>query len=91
MSVYRRNRDVLCDFFAGKGIKVANPEGAFYLMVATPDGDGVRFSEHAKKFGLLIVPTDSFGAKGYVRIATCVSEDLVRRSLPVFEKMLESY
>ena len=91
VSVYRRNRDVLCDFFAGKGIKVANPEGAFYLMVAAPDGDGVRFSEHAKKFGLLIVPTDSFGAKGYVRIATCVSEDLVRRSLPVFEKMLESY
>lgn len=91
VSVYRRNRDVLCDFFAGKGIKVANPEGAFYLMVAAPDGDGVRFSDHAKKFGLLIVPTDSFGAKGYVRIATCVSEDLVRRSLPVFEKMLESY
>ncbi|MFR6640420.1 MAG: aminotransferase class I/II-fold pyridoxal phosphate-dependent enzyme [Christensenellales bacterium] len=48
VSVYRRNRDVLCDFFAGKGIKVANPEGAFYLMVAAPDGDGVRFSEHAK-------------------------------------------
>ena len=47
-------------------------------MVAAPDGDGVRFSEHAKKFGLLIVPTDSFGAKGYVRIATCVSEDLVK-------------
>ena len=91
VSVYRRNRDVLCDFFTGKGIKVANPEGAFYLMVAAPDGDGVRFSDHAKKFGLLIVPTDSFGAKGYVRIATCVSEDLVRRSLPVFEKMLESY
>ena len=91
VSVYRRNRDVLCGFFAGKGIKVANPEGAFYLMVAAPDGDGVRLSEHAKKFGLLIVPTDSFGAKGYVRIATCVSEDLVKRSLPVFEKMLESY
>lgn len=91
VSVYRRNRDVLCEFFSSRGLKVANPEGAFYLMVASPDGDGVRFSDHAKKFGLLIVPTDSFGAKGYVRIATCVSEDTVDRSLPIFDKMIKSY
>ena len=91
VTVYKRNRDTLCKFFSERGLKVANPKGAFYLLVASPDGNGVRFSEHAKKYGLLIVPTDSFGAKGYVRIATCVSEDLVDRSLSVFDEALKTY
>lgn len=91
VTVYKNNRDVLCAFFAERGLKVANPQGAFYLLVQSPDRDGAKFSEHAKKYGLLIVPTDSFGAKGYVRIATCVSEELVRRSLPVFDEAIAEY
>lgn len=91
VSVYRKNRDVLTAFLRDLGLTVANPDGAFYLLVKSPDGNSQRFSDMAKERNLLIVPTDSFGAPGYVRIATCVSVDVVERSLPVFKKLVENY
>ena len=51
----------------------------------------MKFSEEAKKFELLLVPSDSFGLKGYVRIAYCVSKETVINSLPLFEKLYQYY
>ena len=90
-SVYQQNRDILINELSSLGLKCANPDGAFYLLVKVPDGDSIEFANKAKQLGLLIVPADSFGAKGYVRIATCVSTDMVRRSIPYFQKLMEMY
>ena len=89
--VYQTNRDILINELTSLGLKCANPDGAFYLLVKVPNGDSIDFANKAKQLGLLIVPADSFGAKGYVRIATCVSTDMVRRSIPYFQKLMETY
>ncbi len=91
IEAYKINRDLFIENLSALGFWVANPEGAFYLLVKAPNGDAKNFCERAKKFGLLVVPTDSFGAPGYVRIATCVSTQLIRRALPAFSLLAKEY
>lgn len=91
VNVYRENRDILYSALTEMGFTCAYPSGAFYLFVKAPSGDGNEFSEEAKKLDILVVPSDSFGCEGYVRIAYCVSTDLIRRSLPAFKKLAEKY
>ena len=45
----------------------------------------------AKGYELLIVPSDSFGVEGYVRISYCVSKEQIINSLPIFEKLMNHY
>ena len=52
-------------------------------------GDAVEFSELAKKKNLLVVPGTSFGCKEYFRICYCVSNDMIRRSLPAFKELID--
>ena len=70
---------------------MVKPQGAFYLFVKSPEEDAGAFAERAKKYELLLVPGDDFGCKGYVRIAYCVSRDMIERSLPAFRALAESY
>ena len=91
VNVYRENRDILYSALTEMGFTCAYPSGAFYLFVKAPSGDGNEFSEEAKKHDILVVPSDSFGCEGYVRIAYCVSTDLIKRSLPAFKKLAEKY
>ncbi len=90
LSVYRKNRDTLYAALTAMGYKCVVPDGAFYLFVQAPGGDAVAFSEKAKKLGLLLVPGDDFGCPGYLRIAYCVSETTVKRSLSAFGKAIDS-
>ena len=53
--------------------------------------DAYAFYEKAKKYDLLLVPSDSFGFEGYVRISYCVSPSQIERSLPYFKKLIEEY
>ena len=48
-------------------------------------------SEMAKGMGLLIVPADTFGAKGWTRIATCVSPETVKGAIPLFKQLAKNY
>ena len=48
-----------------------------------------EFSERAKKHDVLVVPSDSFGCPGYVRISYCVAEKTILDSLPVFKAIME--
>lgn len=91
ISVYRANRDALCAALTSYGFSVVKPDGAFYLFVKSPEEDANAFAERAKKYELLLVPSDSFGVKGYVRIAYCVSPDMIARALPAFKALAESY
>ena len=91
ISAYARNRDRLCAALTGYGYEVVRPQGAFYLFVKSLEPDANAFAERAKQFELLLVPGDDFGVKGYVRIAYCVSADMIERSLPAFRALAESY
>ena len=88
LEAYDRNRKLLLNGLRSAGYTVAEPDGAFYLFVQAPGGDAMAFSEKAKEKDLLVVPGDGFGCPGYFRICYCVSEDLIRRSLPVFAELI---
>ena len=91
VSVYKANRDKLCAALTEYGFEVVKPDGAFYLFVKSPEPDANAFAERAKKHELLIVPADSFGVNGYVRISYCVSPQTVERALPAFKALAEDY
>jgi len=91
IEAYRRNRDLLYSELSKIGFRCVPPDGAFYLFVKSPEPSAQAFSDRAKEYGLLIVPGDDFAAPGYVRLAYCVDEDMIRRSLPAFRKLFELY
>ena len=74
------------------GYQCAKPNGAFYLFVKAPGGDDVAFCERAKReHNLLVVPGTGFECPGYVRLSYCVSNDMIRRSLPAFRELIAAY
>ena len=91
IEAYRKNRDLIYGALTEMGFECVHPDGAFYLFVKSPEPDANAFADRAKNLGLLIVPGDSFGAPGYVRISYCVSHDMIRRSLPAFRALMDSY
>lgn len=91
ISQYKRSRDLLYGGLTGLGFDCVKPDGAFYLFMKTPEPDAKAFSERAKKYELLLVPSDDFGVPGYVRIAYCVSPDMITRALPAFQKLAAEY
>lgn len=90
-SVYRTNRSLLCDGLTQLGFDAAAPQGAFYLFLRSPEPDAKRFAEQAKKLELLLVPSDSFGMGGYVRISYCVPTGQIRNALPAFAELAKHY
>ena len=91
VSIYRHNRDLLYNSLTEMGYDCVYPDGAFYLFVRTPEPDARAFSERAKKHELLLVPSDDFGLGGYVRLAYCVTEEMILRSLPAFKALAQEY
>ena len=91
IEIYEKNRNILYSALTNFGFEVIKPDGAFYLFVKSPDSDANKFCEAAKKFELLLVPSDSFGIEGFVRISYCVSTKQIENSLPAFEKLANLY
>jgi aspartate aminotransferase len=91
IDAYDRNRKALYDGLTQLGFDCVYPAGAFYLWVKSPTPDDKEFSNRAKKYNILFVPGSSFACPGYVRIAYCVSHDMIIRSLPAFKKLSEEY
>ncbi len=91
LSAYDDNRTLLYESLTRIGYDAVRPEGAFYLFVKALEDDTYAFCEKAKKYELLLVPSDDFGVSGYVRIAYCVSNEQIRRSIPAFEDLYREY
>ena len=71
------------------GYKCVKPKGAFYLFVEAPGGDAKEFAARAMRKDLLVVPGNEFGCPGHFRLSTCVSHDMIKRSLPIFRELAE--
>ena len=91
LSVYETNMNLLYDKLTALGFTVERPGGTFYIFPKALEEDAAAFCEKAKQFDLLLVPSDSFGVKGYVRLAYCIDTEKVQRSLPAFEKLAALY
>ena len=90
-SVYIENRNLLLSALGEYGYTTIKPDGAFYLFMKSPEEDAYAFCDRAKKYELLLVPSDDFGIKGYVRISYCVSTEQIKRSLPAFKALAKEY
>lgn len=84
---YRSKRDFLYQHLTALGFQMAKPGGAFYLFPKSPVEDDVEFVRMAQKYNLLLVPGTGFGAPGYFRIAYCIDEKIIHRSLAAWEKL----
>lgn len=91
ISEYKENRDLLYDGLTALGFDCVKPDGAFYLFMKCPEESAKSFSDRAKKYELLLVPSDDFGVTGYVRLAYCVARETIVNSMPAFKKLAEEY
>ena len=91
LTVYETNRKLLSESLGNMGYSITNPDGAFYLFIQALEEDAAAFCEKAKDFELLLVPSDSFGVKGFVRISYCVSTEQIQAALPAFQALYDSY
>lgn len=91
INIYKKNRDILYDGLTKLGYECYRPDGAFYMFVKALEDDADAFCEKAKQENILIVSANGFGCPGYVRIAYCVDEDMIKRSFKAFERLKASY
>ena len=87
MEKYRTNRDKLVSGLTKIGFECIRPDGAFYLFMKVPGGDAKAFSELAKRFELMLVPSNDFGIDGFVRIAYCVDPNMIDEAMPRFAQL----
>jgi len=91
VAAYAANRELLTTGLGELGYEFVEPQGAFYLWVRALEDDAQAFSDRAKAHELLLVPSDSFGVGGWVRVSYCVSREGIERSMPAFKALKESY
>jgi aspartate aminotransferase len=88
---YVRNRKLLTDMLDSLGFEYIQPDGAFYLWMRALEPDAQAFSDKARSHELLIVPSDSFGVGGWVRISYCVAEEVIAGSRDAFAALKADY
>lgn len=91
VAFYDRNRKLLYESLTKLGFTCVKPEGAFYLWMKSPVANEEEFVAAGKKYNLLMVKGSAFGCAGYVRLAYCVSYEMIERSLTAFEKLAKEY
>lgn len=90
LSVYETNMNILYRELTALGFECVKPGGTFYMFPKALEEDAVAFCEKAKKYDLVLVPSNTFGVDGYVRLAYCIDTEKVERSLEAFRKFVRS-
>ena len=90
LSVYETNMNLLYDKLVELGFEVIRPGGTFYIFPKALEEDANAFCDKATKYNLILVPSDSFGVKGYFRMAYCIETEKVQRSLEALERFVKS-
>lgn len=91
LSIYETNRDLLYQALTDCGFHCVKPGGTFYMFPRSLEPDSIAFCKRAMEMDLMLVPGDNFGCPGHFRIAYCVPVERVKKALPVFRRLAESY
>ena len=91
ISEYARKREILCDGLARFGYEFIKPPGTFYLFPRSPIADDVEFADALKDERVLVVPGSGFDGPGHFRIAFCVDDEVIKNSMPGFERAIKKY
>lgn len=90
LSVYETNMNILYKELTSLGLECVKPGGTFYMFPKALEDDAVAFCQKAKKYDLILVPSDTFGVPGYFRLAYCIDTEKVERSLEAFRKFIQN-
>ena len=90
LSIYETNMNILYDKLVELGFEVVKPGGTFYILPKALEEDANAFCMKARKYNLILVPSDSFGVKGYFRMAYCVDTEKVLSSLNALEAFVKN-
>jgi aspartate aminotransferase len=91
VAAYQRKRDLLCDGLAAAGYQFFKPQGTFYLFLKTPIEDDHAFARELQRELIICTPGVGFACPGYFRLAFCVDDRTIVRSLPGFKKVMDRY
>ncbi|MBR2782635.1 MAG: pyridoxal phosphate-dependent aminotransferase [Firmicutes bacterium] len=91
LSVYQRNRDVLCQALPELGFALVPPGGSFYMFPRCPEEDDLAFCRQAREHDIMLVPGSVFSCPGHFRLAFCVPTQRVEQALPAFRELARSY
>jgi aspartate aminotransferase len=91
VGVYKKKRDVLCAGLQSFGYDFLRPKGTFYLLPKAPGGDDLAFVEALQRELILTVPGRGFALPGYFRIAFCVEDRVIERSLEGFARAIRAF
>ncbi len=86
-SIYARRLEAFCKVLDEAGMTHVRPKGAFYLFPQTPIDD-VEFCRLLAEQKILAVPGRGFGLPGHIRLAFCVDEKVIARSVDGFKKAM---
>ncbi len=90
LSVYETNMKILYKELTDLGFSCVKPGGTFYMFPKALEEDAVAFCQKAKKYDLVLVPSDTFGVPGYFRMAYCIATEKVERSLAAFRDFVQT-
>lgn len=91
LDFYDKNRKDLYEGLTKLGFSCVKPQGAFYLWMKSPIEDVSAFVAAAKRYNLILVDGKAFACPGYLRLAYCISNEKINRSLEQFEKLAKEY
>lgn len=91
IGLYQKKRDLFYQGLTKAGYQLIKPEGAFYLFPRSPIPDDVAFVQALQEELILTVPGTGFGTPGYFRIAYCVPDQTIEKSLAGFEKVFKEF
>lgn len=89
MKVYETNMKLLYQELTDLGFSCVRPGGTFYIFPKALEEDAVAFCKKALQYDLILVPSDSFGVKGYFRMAYCIDTEKVERSLEALHRFVK--
>lgn len=81
----QHRRDRLAAALDASGYEVRVPEGTFYMMVRSPQGDDWAFAERLAAHRILVLPGSVVDMPGHFRLSLTASDAMLERALPGFE------
>lgn len=88
--IYNERRLAMAAVLDRVGIKYAMPGGAFYFFPQTPIADDAEFCRLLMAENVLAVPGSGFGYPGYCRMTFCVDKQVIERSEPAFQRVMDA-
>lgn len=89
--LYRTNRVLLIDTLDKAGFEFTHSNGAFYVLVKSPNGNDQEFLKALEEEGIIAVGGKDFGCPGWVRFSYCLSTEDLKRAIPHLINVGEKY